>query len=146
MTLASYTMSCDVTQNLLSDLGIEAFDGIAQHHSRHLVGVALEERNQTRLVALAHLAQHPADSLSDQIMLVAKEGWASRNVSLWSPARMKVSVLTTAIRRSQTDLDCAKCRRGSRGRSRRCAPTIAGADASTRSQLFTCTVFSRYSW
>jgi len=61
-----------------------------------------------------------------------------RSVSLKSFSRIKASVETIAMRRSQIFLEAASTSNVLRGLCRREPPTIVGADTSTRSQLLIC--------
>jgi hypothetical protein len=118
-------------------------EDVAQHRTGHVCRVPLEETHEQLFVALAHLAQHPACSLVDQVVFVVQQG-VGEPQRLVVLARTKAKVAMTAIRRSQTDGD-----RASRSRIRysappsRCAPTMCGAETSTRSQPLTWVVFFR---
>src|SRR5262245_12148679 len=46
----------------------ELLDRVAKHHPRHRYRVGREEGGLPRLVALAGLAEHPADGLVDEVL------------------------------------------------------------------------------
>jgi hypothetical protein len=60
-------------EEFLAERRVEALDCVAEHYAWHLVRVLVEECEQPRLIPFADLAKHPADSLPDQIVLIAKE-------------------------------------------------------------------------
>lgn len=51
----------------------EPLDRVSQHRARHRGGVLVEEAPGHRLVALAHLAQHPPARLVHEIVIVSEE-------------------------------------------------------------------------
>ena len=86
-----------------------------------------EECFQHRFVTLAHLPQHPADGLVDEVLAVAQQPPAIRSVSAKSPRRMNAS---------GDDRDAAlpetrdpAIGEPARLRSTRYAPTMFGADS-----------------
>ena len=52
---------------------IQLFDGVSEHRSRHDWREFLQEDFEGLAIAIAHLAQHPADSLMNQIVFVAQQ-------------------------------------------------------------------------
>lgn len=53
---------------------IEMLDGVAEHRAGHLASVFVEEADQQRAVdPLADFAQHPADSLLDEVVFFAQQ-------------------------------------------------------------------------
>src|SRR5512140_702842 len=57
----------------LAHLRLEPLDGVTEHGARHVRRMLVEEGPQQPLVPLAHLAQHPAAGLVDEVVLVAEQ-------------------------------------------------------------------------
>src|SRR5262249_39888879 len=61
------------TEVMLALVGRKVLDGVAEHGGRHRVGVRIQEVDKPAALTLADLAQHPANSLLDQVVYVVQQ-------------------------------------------------------------------------